>query len=88
MFEVEYANTGWINVPASAHDDSTIYEYTAPDGYQILSWGYYSGDSVHLSISAAMINVTDGVANSFVGNVANSDSADHSYRWTFLLLKM
>jgi hypothetical protein len=67
-------------VLANSQDDFT---FVAPDGYQLISWGFSSMDP-ELQVSMAMITSE----NLFRGVVDNPTGSDLGFRWQFLLLKV
>ena len=84
VLELDYVNTGNLSVPAN---DELETQYDAPDGWAIVSWGYTAAPE-YFRIRAAVIQSPGPGQSQFVGVMENVDSVSHSFRWTFVLIKM
>ena len=89
VVEFDHTNSGPQTLPAG---ETTEYEYYAPAGYKLVSWGYTTLDpSCHIRTATITPGGTEGHEDGgvrFLAQVENPDSANHVIRWTFVLLKL
>lgn len=89
VLEFDYPNSGNVSVPAN---DEVEYEYFAPDGWAVISWGV--GTAVpELYLRTALIGLGSPFPGApqvgrFIGTIVNSDSVPHVLRFGFVLLKL
>jgi hypothetical protein len=87
--EFDYTNSGPQTLPAG---ETVEYEYYAPVGFKLLSWGYTTLDpSCRIRSATITPGGTEGHEERgvrFTSQVENPDTVNHHIRWTFILLKV